>query len=196
MLYNDKVILRDFIESDIEKRIYWETVATEWQMWDAPWEYENLTEKEKEEDLKNYIDKMHNWVKLEIPENKKRSTFQITINDKEQIYIGWCNSYLIDDSYKFSTTGKNRTVGIDLPETCIRNKGYGSSALKLFISYLLENGEKDIYTQTWSGNIHMIALAYKLGFEECNREVGVRFVRGNVYDGLTFRLNLQKFKEL
>lgn len=32
-----RVILRDFKESDIEKRIYWDTVETEWQLWDAPW---------------------------------------------------------------------------------------------------------------------------------------------------------------
>ncbi len=23
--------------ADIEDRIYWETVETEWQLWDAPW---------------------------------------------------------------------------------------------------------------------------------------------------------------
>ena len=29
-LVNDKVILRDFAEKDIEDRIHWETVETEW----------------------------------------------------------------------------------------------------------------------------------------------------------------------
>lgn len=44
---NDKVILRDFKEGDIEKRIYWETSETEWQLWDAPWEYENQSDDKK-----------------------------------------------------------------------------------------------------------------------------------------------------
>lgn len=39
-LKNNLVVLRDFIESDIENRIYWETTENEWQLWDAPWEYE------------------------------------------------------------------------------------------------------------------------------------------------------------
>ena len=196
MLQNDKVILRDFLESDIEKRIYWETEATEWQMWDAPWEYEALTEEEKERDLERYIEIMNKWVGIELPEDKKRSTFQIDINNNEHTYIGWCNSYLIDDDYKFSNTGTKCTIGIDLPEACVRNKGYGSAALKLFITYLIENGEEAIYTQTWSGNVRMIALARKLGFEECNRVLGVRLVRGAYYAALTFRLNLKKFNDL
>lgn len=47
ILMNDKVILRDFKEGDIEKRIYWETSETEWQLWDAPQEYENQSDDKK-----------------------------------------------------------------------------------------------------------------------------------------------------
>lgn len=36
---DDRVLLRDFIESDIEKRIYWETEETEWKLWDGPYLY-------------------------------------------------------------------------------------------------------------------------------------------------------------
>lgn len=46
-LSDGKIILRDFIETDIEKRVYWETAETEWQKWDAPWEYETLSDEEK-----------------------------------------------------------------------------------------------------------------------------------------------------
>ena len=53
------IILRDFLESDIEKRIYWETVETEWQQWDAPWDYEGLSEIERENELQEYIQNMH-----------------------------------------------------------------------------------------------------------------------------------------
>lgn len=35
-----KVLLRDFIKEDIEDRIRWETIETEWLEWDAPWEME------------------------------------------------------------------------------------------------------------------------------------------------------------
>lgn len=45
---DSKVILRDFIESDIEKRISWETKHTEWKLWDAPWEFDNITQEQKQ----------------------------------------------------------------------------------------------------------------------------------------------------
>lgn len=39
----------------------------------------------------------------------------------------------------------------------------------------------------------MIHLAEKLGFEECCRKKALRLVRGQRYDGLTFRLNVAQF---
>ncbi|MDE7239271.1 MAG: hypothetical protein K2N41_06110 [Lachnospiraceae bacterium] len=51
MLENDHLILRDFLQSDIAKRIDWEQNETEWQLWDAPWEYEGLTAEEKRAEL-------------------------------------------------------------------------------------------------------------------------------------------------
>lgn len=87
-------------------------------------------------------------------------------------------------------------VGIDIPAVAARGKGYAFAALKLFIGYLLENGERGIYTQTWSGNVRMIGLAEKLGFEEYRRKKGLRTVAGKPYDGLTFRLNEEKFRAL
>ncbi len=62
--------------------------------------------------------------------------------------------------------------------------------------YALDNGIEGIYTQTWSENIRVIGLMKKLGFEECNCEKGFRIVRGKPYDGLTFKLNIRKYKEL
>ena len=47
ILKDDTVLLRDFKREDIAKRIEWETEKTEWQLWDAPWEYEGLTEEQK-----------------------------------------------------------------------------------------------------------------------------------------------------
>ncbi|MGL5675078.1 MAG: GNAT family N-acetyltransferase [Cellulosilyticaceae bacterium] len=198
MLYNDKVVLRDFIESDIEKRIYWETVDTEWQLWDGPWEYEELNAKQKEDDLKKYIETMGKWVNIysEMPKDVKRTSFQITLNNANSTYIGWCSSYKMNNQYEFSKEGTMRAIGIDIPDTSARNKGYATATLVLFIQYLLDQGETAIYTQTWSGNTRMIALAGKLGFEECNRKVNFRTVRGTLYDGLTFRLNLKKFEAL
>lgn len=197
MIVTKNIILRDFIEADIEKRIYWETVETEWQFWDGPWEYEGLTEDEKETGLLKYIDTMHKWVKRyqTISENEKRDTFQIVTNDAEKKYIGWVSSYRIDDDCNINADNGHCTVGIDLPDISARGKGYAYQALCVFINYLLEHGEKGIYIQTWSGNERMIHIAQKIGFKEYHRKVGIRSVRGKTYDDLTFQLDMNKFKK-
>lgn len=190
----DKIILRDFIESDIEKRILWETVETEWQLWDGPWVYENRSKDKAVADLCFYIEKLKGLAEKfrNLDPDNKRTSFQICEKENRN-YIGWCNSYRIDNTFSHNATGDLCAVGIDIPETNTRGKGDGLEALVLFIDYLLSYGETDIYTQTWSGNTRMIHLAEKLGFEEFMRKKGQRLVRGEYYDGLTFCLNLKLY---
>jgi len=196
-IVGDRIILRDFMESDIEKRIYWELIETEWQLWDGPWEYENKTEEEKNTDLNRYTKIMKKWVKkfADMPDDAVRTGFQITENCSGE-YIGWVNSYRIDKDYNIAEDGAMTAIGIDIPALAARGKGYAKTALILFIRYLREHGANEIYTQTWSGNVRMIGLAQKLGFEECKRKTNLRFVRGEYYDGLSFRLNFEKFDSL
>ena len=77
-------------------------------------------------------------------------------------------------------------VGICEPD--VWGKGIGTNTLRAFINYYFENGLDEIYTQTWSGNIRMLRCAKKLGFVECDREIGEREVDGQKYDGLTFKI--------
>lgn len=187
---NDKVILRDFIEADIEDKIYWETVEREWQLWDAPWENdEEVFDKEK------YRSERLEWLAKEKDENRMRYGFQICINDESQKHIGWCNVYHIDDNYKYIKGNGNCTIGIGIPDLSSRRKGYATYSWDLLIQYLLNNGIDEIYTQTWSGNNRVIGLMEKFGFEECNREYKIRIVRGQLYDGLTYKLNKKKYNE-
>ena len=60
-IIGSKIILRDFIESDIEKRIKWETVMTEWQLYDESWKYERLSGEEKNNYLKKFKKEMEVW---------------------------------------------------------------------------------------------------------------------------------------
>ena len=53
-----------------------------------------------------------------------------------------------------------------------------------------------VHTQTWSGNVRMLRCAEKLGFVECNRNVGTRKVGGQKFDGLTFRLKREEIDVL
>lgn len=195
IIYKD-IILRDFILSDIEKRIDWETNETEWKLWDAPWEYEGLTPEEEEQAFKDYVDKLNGLAEKfkNMPESEQRSSFQIVTREDQEKYVGYVNSYEIDESYNYTAGQGYCTVGINIPDLSARGKGYSYQALCAFIKYLLEHGKESIYLQTWSGNERMVHVAEKTGFEECNRNIGTRFVRGKTYDGLTFKLNMEKFE--
>ena len=57
MRKDERVLLRDFMRQDIEKRLYWETVETEWQLWDVPWEYEGQTGVQRREAMARYSKK-------------------------------------------------------------------------------------------------------------------------------------------
>ena len=92
---NDDVTLRDIRQEDIADYIRWETVETEWQLWDAPWLYEGRTPEQCERELKEYIEKLGRWVSeaSEYSNSSIRSRFEI---DYQGDHVGSCASYLID----------------------------------------------------------------------------------------------------
>jgi len=188
-LKNEKVILRDFIESDIEDRIHWELIETEWQLWDAPWEIDEVFDPE------TYRRDQLNKLEQDKSDDQIRWCFEICVNDESQKHIGWCNAYRIDREYKYTKGSGYCTIGIGIPDMLSRRKGYATHSWMLYINYFLDNGIKDIHTQTWSGNKRVIGLMNKVGFEECSREVNFKVINGKYYDSLTFKLNEHKFKE-
>ena len=177
----ERLILRDFTKADIAKRIEWETVDREWLDWDAPWERDNdLPVDEMVQGLEEFAD----MTAAKGPEDM-RFGFQIDVKETGE-YIGWISCYCIDDNYEYTDDDALFAFGIDIPPQSCRGKGYGYEAFKAAIEYLQSKGMKEIYTQTWSGNTRMVALAEKLGFKEICRKKDYREVRGQKYDGLTF----------
>lgn len=189
------IILRDYRESDIDDDVRWNTVETEWALWDAPWEMEEY--------LKNFDEAKFREKSLQKKEWKIRDEdfrWGFEIDTVDGVHIGAVNAYRIDDEYNWKpikdeevTPDINVTVGIDINEPAYWSGGWGTQALSAFIHHWLDAGFNNIYTQTWSGNVRMIGLAKKLGFVEVEREPGIRQVRGGTYDGLTFKLDVEKF---
>ena len=180
----DGVVLRDMTESDIEDYVRWFTSEREWENWDAPWEKEETGEEAERRSWTEYYEAVKDR-----PDDALRKKFEIEWNGR---HIGWVSSYFIDENHEWvEKAGDGRTyyraVGIDICEPDLCGKGVGTKALSAFMDYYFENGENELYTQTWSGNIRMIRCAEKLGFAECRRNVGTREVNGKKYDGLTFR---------
>jgi RimJ/RimL family protein N-acetyltransferase len=187
------LVLRDFQESDIADFVRWETVETEWQLWDGPWDYEGLSEAERAEDLVRYVTRMNDWVAAAptLADDALRSRFQV--DTKAGRHIGWVGSYHVDGGYSIVEGPGMTAVGICVPELVERGHGYSYQALAAFVRYLMDSGERDVLTQTWSGNVRMVHVAERMGFVECCRKRALRLVRGRRYDGLTFRLDLGRF---
>lgn len=179
-LRENRVILRDIREEDISDYIRWYTVDTEWTNWDAPWEpITSVNLDEMTAALRNRIS--------HAPLPRRR--LEIGLNSGE--HAGWVSSYHIHgDPEKLA-------VGIDIPSPGLRGQGIGGLALGCWMRYLFEaHGCSRLYTQTWSGNVRMIKLADKLGFHEVDRTIGIREVRGNMYDALTFEISRDRFDML
>ena len=185
----ENIILRDMIESDIEDYVRWFTVEREWENWDAPWEKEDTDEETERKRWTEYYESMKRR-----PDSARRWKFEIQWNGR---HIGWVSSYCIDENFEWVGKIKDGqtlhcAIGIDICEPDLWGNGIGTNALRAFIQYYFDKGADEIYTQTWSGNARMIRCAQKLGFTECNRNVGSREVDGQVdgqrYDGLTFVL--------
>ncbi len=173
------ICLRDMVESDIEDYVRWFTAETEWMDWDAPWEAEKSDEEAERKNWTAYYQQVKDR-----PADAPRWKFEI---EADGVHIGWVSAY--DDMGDFTPPEKDAlAVGIDIPEKSCRGKGAGSAALKAFLDYLRGRGHTVLYTQTWSGNLPMIALEKKLGFREIHRARGVRTVRGAAYDALTFQI--------
>lgn len=188
------MILRDSKETDIEDEIRWNTVETEWALWDAPWE--------TEEELRNFNPDEYRKKELELQKKPKEGfRWRLEVDTVEGNHIGSVNTYLIDENYEWVRKTDVRegqkvfyAVGIEINESAYWNRGFGTKALAGYIWYHLDSGHKEICVQTWSGNLRMIQCAQKLGFYECMRRAGIRKVRGGVYDGLTFCLDEEKFR--
>lgn len=187
--YRD-IVLRDMVASDIEDWIRWETMDTEWMNWDgpdleAPPFIEAEFRAECEELLKNLRTGFRNFFELSTAAGK---------------HIGMVTAGLTGEDYQYLTrqeieAGKKayHTIGIVICESGDWSRGLGTQALTAFCKHFLDYGKTEIRLQTWSGNIRMVRCAEKIGFVECHRFVGNRHIRGVVYDGLTFQLDLDRF---
>lgn len=181
----DNIILRDMIESDIEDYVRWFTVEREWENWDAPWEKEDTYEETERKRWTEYYESVKDR-----PDDALRWKFEIEWNGR---HIDWVSSYCIDENYEWVGNIKDgqtvyRAIGIDICEPDLYDNGIGTTTLRAFINYYFGKDVNELYTQTWSGNVRMLRCAEKLGFVECDKDVGTREIDGQKYDGLTFKI--------
>lgn len=187
-----RIVLRDEIEADIADEIRWNTTETHWHDFDAPWD--------KEEDLRSFdaekcrADALGRMASPK-PESEMRKGFEICLADGR--HIGSTGSYYIDGDCNIEKvrafSPPRHTIGIDICEPDCWGQGLGGEVYEAICAYYFGRGDDELYTQTWSGNERLLRMAARIGFEEFHRDVGMRQVRGGVYDRVTMRLEKEKF---
>lgn len=183
-LIGSRVMLRDFIPSDLDDHIRWHTTQTEWMNWDSPWRgVDDRTSPEE------YAE--HRLSRLKVIDEKSiRWTFELCTYPSN-IHIGWMNCYCIDRFGSYSSKDRGRyALGIDIVPKEFRGQGLGAEAYELFEAYLFDFGITEIYTQTWSGNDRMMKLAEKLDYHIYHIKKHKYTLDGKKYDLITYKKEL------
>lgn len=180
------IILRDMIKSDIADYVRWFTEETEWLDWDEPWDPVQ-TDKKTEQDR---------WTKcwmssIALPEKAPRKRFEIEAQSR---HIGCVLSYPIDENFSWVPDAEHHpeqivstAIGIDICDPAMQGHGYGTQAMEAFLRYLHSLGHKELYLETWSGNLRVIGIMDKLGFTLCRRFSDRWVIQGKQYDDLIYR---------
>ena len=186
-LQGERLYLREREFHDIQDWVRWNTTETEWHLWDAPWEKDPF-------DAGSYQQEAVKRLVLPKEKDALKRRFEICLRDAEHSHIGWVNSYYLEDDLypecpSFQGT-RRLAIGICIPPLWARRQGYAAEAWRLALAYYKSQGLGRLFSQTWSGNVPVLGLIAKLGFNECCRRVNLRVVRGSTYDALTFYVDL------
>lgn len=177
-----RVVLRDPRPEDVDARLRWATVETEWQNWDAPWE--GPVEELVEARVSKYAANIAASIAQPLPSPRR----QLWVERIGGPLLGWVSHYHHDPEARVTW------VGIDICESAYWNQGLGTEALPLWIDYLVKELDLTcVRTATWSGNHRMVRCAEKCGFALVERRVGVREWQGRKYDGLEFGLTREEW---
>ena len=174
-----RLVLRDPRPEDVEARVRWGTVETEWQNWDAPWYGGDIAPPD-------HRGRARRRLRDEIEQPRPKPRTQLWVERIGGPLLGWVNSYHHDES------GRSIWVGINIAESAFWGQGLGTEPLLLWIDYLFDQLDLEcVRLGKWSGNHRMVRCAEKCGFVSVHRTAGNREVRGKRYDGLEFELRRQ-----
>jgi RimJ/RimL family protein N-acetyltransferase len=145
----------------VERFLYWQTHGS-WREHDAPWERElrDLSELRLEALRRRFLEGCG------LDHDTPRHRAMITTQDGR--LLGWVSRY------PHRRRPEQWCIGIAICEDEHLNRGAGTEALRLWISYLFSTSDVHrIGLDTWSSNPRMMRVAEKLGFayEGAEREL-------------------------
>ena len=174
-IMGQRLALRDWIEEDLSAYEKWLQPENLWHEYDGPY-YSKPTPKDIEEIINRLRDQIS---KGDFPDPRRNLVIADLDTDR---LIGRVSRYWQSQETLWLC------VGISIYDPGDWNRGFGFEALGLWCDHLfaqpMELHRLDL--RTWSGNVGMIRLAEKLGFQLEARFRDARIVDGEYYDGLGF----------
>lgn len=175
VLAGKRIQLRDWTLNDLDEFAHWLQPGHRWQELDAPY-----YKKSQAEDIPEIIARIKTRIEsgnFSVP----RQNFVIAHPDHNRL-IGQVSRYWISEETHWLA------VGISIYDPALWSQGFGAEALSLWMTYLFEAIPAIVRLdlQTWSGNIGMMRLAAKLGYQLEGRFRNARIVAGEHYDSLWY----------
>jgi len=174
-LVGPRVVLRDWIENDLDALRHWMSPGHAWQRLDGPY-YRRPDERERDELITQLGRRIATG---DFPSPRTR----LIIADRtSNALVGSVARYWISEETHWLA------LGIQLFDDATWGRGLGAEALWLWCDHLWRTMPELVRLdlRTWSGNHGMQALARKLGFIEEARFRMARIVDGTYHDGLGF----------
>ena len=174
-IVGSKIVLRDWQMADMDAFAHWNAPDHEWQALDGPYYPKPTAPK-----VAALVDSARKRVQAaDWPTPRRR----LAIVDKQtDALLGLVSRYWQSEETKWLS------IGIVIYDPANWRGGIGYEALGLWCEYLWvampELVRLDM--RTWSGNIGMMRLAEKLGFQEEARFRKARIVDGDYYDGMGY----------
>lgn len=175
MIEGVKVRLRDITVHDLDDYAYWLQPHHQWQALDGPY-----YPKTSLEEIPGVIS--HYKRRIEAGNFPTRRERLVIADHQTNKLLGMVTCYWIGEETWWLA------LGIAIFDPAMWGKGIGYEAFGLWTDYQFKAEPKFVRMdlRTWSGNLGMMQLALKLGYQQeaCFRKA--RIVNGEYYDGLGY----------
>jgi RimJ/RimL family protein N-acetyltransferase len=184
LLTGEKVHLRDWIVADLDAYAFWLQPGHRWQELDGPY-----FAKTRSEEIPNVVARIKARIEAD---NFAAPRQNLIIADPDSNrFIGQVSRYWISEETHWLA------AGIVIHDSNLWSRGYGANALGLWTSYLFDHFPSIVRLdlQTWSGNIGMMRLANKLGYQLEGRFRQARIVLDKHYDALGYGILREEWQQ-
>ncbi|TCZ80242.1 N-acetyltransferase [Paenibacillus albiflavus] len=177
VITGDRITLRSIQEADLPTlwNLIYGDPNPEWKLWDAP--YFPLEREEYADYASNMKEWFHRW---DAAESSPESQLVIEVDGE---IIGTISYYWEHKPSKWLE------MGIVIYKPMYWSSGYGTEALRLWISHLFASMPlARVGLTTWSGNERMVRTAEKLGMQMEGRMRKCRIYKDEYYDSIRMGL--------